>query len=203
MIARHPVDLRAAGVLLVLLLLAVVGTVRAGEVVDRLSVPGPISFDAISYQLSWSSHPSPGYFKQEYLPAGETSDHFQKMVLIEAVTGANVDGALAAQVNMLKKRKATDPIVNFAAIKNASGEVILDFVLSATSDKGEAVVEWDAYRHAALKGKDGASGAVLFGISRRAYGDNSTEFLRGLKASRVAEIQALANTVLPAVQTSK
>ena len=172
--------------------------------VDRLSVPGPISFNAVSYQLSWSSHPSSHYYKQEYLPAGQTSEHFESMLLVEAITrGADVNGVVTAQVNRLNRRKSTDPTVNFAILKNPkNGEVILDFVLSDDSNKAGSVVEWNAYRYAALQGKDGHSGVLLFGLSRRAYGDASTEFLRRLKAARPAEIDALAKYPLPVVRVN-
>src|SRR4029077_5299054 len=104
---------------------------RSADVVDRLAVPGPISFNAASYLLSWSSHPSAYYYKQEYLPAGQASEHFQQMVLLEAIVqGSSVDGAVSAQVNMLNRRKSTDPMVNFAIAREPkNGEVILDFIL--------------------------------------------------------------------------
>ncbi|GHD24342.1 hypothetical protein ACFOEZ_10200 [Tianweitania populi] len=38
--------------------------------VDRLNVPGPITFQNKSYSLAWSSEPSENYIKQEYVPAG-------------------------------------------------------------------------------------------------------------------------------------
>lgn len=176
---------------------------HAGDsAVDHLSLSGPIEFNGQSYRLSWSSHPTPYYYKQEYLPPGQTSDRFQQMVLIEAtVRGVDVDGAVGAQVNRLNKRKSTDPTVNFAAFRNPkNGEVVLDFVLSAKGPKGEDVVEWNAYRYAAWRSKGGESGVLLFGITRRAYGDNATDFLRGLKSMRPAEVKALAGYTLPVVR---
>jgi hypothetical protein len=176
---------------------------NAGDgTVGHLSLPGPIEFNGESYRLSWSSHPTPSYYKQEYLPPGQTSERFQRMVLIEtSVRGVDVNGAVAAQVNRLNKRKSTDPTVNFAAFKNPkNGETILDFILSAKDAKGEDVVEWNAYRYAAWRGKGGESGVLLFGISRRAYGDDATDFLRGLKSVRPAEIKALASYPLPVVR---
>jgi hypothetical protein len=102
---------------------------------------------------------------------------------------------------MLNKRKSTDPTVNFAVAKNPkNGEIILDFVLGAQDPKGEDVVEWNAYRYAALRGKGGESGVLLFGISRRAYGDDTTNFLRRLKSARPAEVNALATYPLPVVR---
>jgi len=91
-------------------------------------------------------------------------------------------------------------VVNYAIVKNQkSGEVILDFLLSADEAKGETIVEWNAYRYAPFRGKDGKSGVLLFGISRRAYGDDTTNFLRGLKSTRPQEIDALAKYALPPV----
>ncbi|MGA8970086.1 MAG: hypothetical protein WB499_12790 [Pseudolabrys sp.] len=194
--------LGGAGMLLIQLMLGKVGVARSDGAVDRLSLPGSIEFNGESYRLSWSSHPTSHYYKQEYLPPGQTGERFQRMVLIEAtVRGVDVNGAVAAQVNMLNKRKSTDPTVNFAVAKNPkNGEIILDFVLGAQDPKGEDVVEWNAYRYAALRGKGGESGVLLFGISRRAYGDDTTNFLRRLKSARPAEVNALATYPLPVVR---
>ena len=194
--------LGGAGLLLIQLMLGKVGVARSDGAVDRLSLPGSIEFNGESYRLSWSSHPTSHYYKQEYLPPGQTGERLQRMVLIEAtVRGVDVNGAVAAQVNMLNKRKSTDPTVNFAAAKNPkNGEIILDFVLGAQDPKGEDVVEWNAYRYAALRGKGGESGVLLFGISRRAYGDDTTNFLRRLKSARPAEVNALATYPLPVVR---
>ena len=183
-------------------MLGKVALARSEGTIDRLSLPDSIEFNGESYRLSWSSHPTPHYYKQEYLPPGQTSERFQRMILIEAtVQGVDVNGAVAAQVNMLNKRKSTDPTVNFATLKNPkNGEIIFDFILSAQDPKGEDVVEWNAYRYAALRGKGGASGVLLFGISRRAYGDDGPNFLRRLKSARPVEINALAAYPLPVVR---
>jgi hypothetical protein len=188
-----------------LLAVAMPGNIRSARsetVVERLSVPQSFEFNGENYRLSWSSHPRPHYYKQEYLPAGQTSERFKRMILIEAtVREVSVKDMVAAQVSMLNKRKSTDPTVNFAILTNSkTDEIILDFILSAQDSKGEDIVEWNAYRYAALKGKGGASGVVLFGISRRGYGDDATDFLRRLKSARPAEINALAAYPLPSVR---
>jgi hypothetical protein len=122
------------------------------------------------------------------------------MVLLEAVVeGTNVDGAVAAQIAILNRRKSIDPTVNFATFKNPkTREVTLDFIVSKEGRKDEAV-EWNAYRYAPLKGTDGKRGVLLFGLSRRAYGADTTEFLRSLKSSRMSEVNALAYYPLPVV----
>jgi len=194
--------IKLLSLLLTQVMLRNVEVARSAGAVDRLSLPDPIAFNGESYRLSWSSHPRPYYYKQEYLPPSQMSERFQRMLLIEAVVrGVDVNGAVAAQVSMLNKRKATDPTVNFAIIKNPKNdEIILDFILSAKDPKGEYVVEWNAYRYSVLRGKNGASGVLLFGISRRAYGDDTANFLRRLKSTRPAEINALVTYALPVVR---
>lgn len=191
-----------AGLIAAGIMLGQTRVARSETVAKRLSLQETIAFNGESYRLSWSSHPTSDYYKQEYLPSGQTSERFQRMVLIETtLRGVKVDDAVGAQVSVLNKRKSTDPTVNFAILKNAkSGEVILDFVLSEQDRKGEDIVEWNAYRYAPLKGKTGTSGVLLFGISRRAYGKDTTNFLRALKSERPAVINALAAYQLPAVR---
>ena len=167
---------------------------------ERLSLPGPISFGPDTYLLAWSSHPSPGYYKQEYVPVGQTPEHFRQMVLVEAsVAGSDVEHAVTDQVRWIAKRQS-DPLANYAVVGNPkNGEAILDFLLSSDDPKQEYTVEWNAYRYAPLRGSDGKSGVLLFGISRRAYGDDAMEFLRSLKSTRPQEIEALAKYPLPQV----
>jgi hypothetical protein len=170
----------------------------AENATERLSVPGPISFHGESFSLSWASHPYPHYYKQEYLPAGQDSEHYTAMVLLDAnIEQSDVRAAAAATVDMLQKRKASDPLANFSEIENRkTGEIIVDFIMSSP-DGG--IVEWNAYRYAPWTGEGGKAGVVLFGISRRAYGDDATAFLAGLKAARPADIDALASAPMPAV----
>lgn len=191
-----------AGLLFIYAIVSNAQVARSENAVDRLSLPGPIEFGGESYQLSWSSHPAPHYYKQEYLPPGQKSESFQRMLLIEAIVrGTDVSGAVAARVETFNKRKATDPTVNFAIVRNPkNGEVILDFILSAQNPKGGDVVEWNAYRYAPFKGKGGEPGVLLFGISRRAYGGDATDFLRKLKTERPADVNALASHALPVVR---
>src|SRR5262249_10031412 len=116
---RHSITGTAEILLLALFLSCACHAAWSDNAIDRLSVPGPINFNGSNYQLSWTSHPSAYYYKQEYLPAGETGEHFHRMVLLEAVVqGTNVDGAVAAQIAVLTRRKSTDPMVNFASFRN-------------------------------------------------------------------------------------
>jgi hypothetical protein len=175
---------------------AVAGALPASaeSVKEMLGVPGPIRFQDTDFALAWSSRPFPNYTKQEYVPAGEQPEHFNQMFMIEADTQASPQAAAAAQVDMLKQRKGSDPVVNYDLIRNdATGEIILDFLMSDSSG-GEVIVEWNAYRYAPLAR---GGGVALYAISRRGYGDGARDFLKALKQNRHPAINALAGFDAP------
>lgn len=188
---------------LVCLLLTVSGIVvlpaHADPAKDMLGVPGPVSFQDTKFDLAWTSHPTADYFKQEYVPAGQTPEHFDEMFIIESSGAGTPINAAGAKVNELKKRAATDAYVNYAVIGNkATGEIILDFILSDEST-GTLIVEWNAYRYAPLT-KDG--GVALYAISHRSYGDDVEKFLKDLKESRPRALNALAAFDTPPLKPS-
>lgn len=171
------------------------------QVVDHLGVPGPIRFDGKPFALAWSAQPSAGYTKQEYVPAGQKVESYEQMLLVERVAGKlKAIDAARAQVQQLEKRKASDPLVNSSLIQNEkSGEVLLDFLVSAKDEAGNVIVEWNAYRYAPAPA--GKPGIVLFGASYRAYGaDNAKAFLGELKTQRPARIRALTEAAMPSVR---
>lgn len=170
---------------------------RAQPVTDYLAVPGPIRFDGIEHRLAWTSNPSSGYYKQEYLPAGQALTRFREMILIELiVAGTDPAAAVASRVRIVNQRRDFDPTANIAVIKNAEkGEFIVDFVLGAPAVRGDALIEWSAYRYVPYK-----RGVLMFGVSRRAYGDGRGTFLSNLKTVRPAIIAELAKLQMPAIR---
>jgi len=172
------------------------------QTTDYLGLPGPITLGDDSFALAWSSRPADNYIKQEYLPTGETPDSYSRMVLVETVTGGvEVMDAVRAQTETLTQRKETDPLVNMEVIRNeATGEALLDFIVSSRNEAGEYVVEWNAYRYAPLAPGEDGPGVMLFGISHRASGNDAAKaFLQELPTLRPARIEALAGAPLPEV----
>ena len=75
-------------------------------VVDYLNLPGPIAFDSKSYNLSWTSHPSANYYKQEYIVKGDNVAKFNSMLMVELVTGdMQIKDVVAAKMEELRKMK--------------------------------------------------------------------------------------------------
>lgn len=186
-------------ILAALVLCAAPAFAQADDKTERLGVPGPISFEGQDYALAWTSHPSADYFKQEYLPAGQAAESYTHMFIIEALTsGITPKDAAGTQIATLDKRKATDPLVFYDAIVNeASGDVILDFLVSGTTKDGKLIVEWNGYRYSPYK--ESKPGIVLYGISRRAYGDDAKAFVTALKDWRTKTVNELASFQAPAV----
>lgn len=173
-----------------------------GAPVERLGIPGPIRFGGTSYALTWTSKPSAELYKQEYLPAGQTVERYDSMLMVDLrPTGGTAAQSAAAMVETLKARKATDPIVNHDLLLKEDGTgALLDFVMSARDASG-VILEWNAYRYTATS--DGR-GTQMIGISRRAYGDTAARaLLTGLKASRTKDIDALARMTVPVARPIK
>lgn len=162
---------------------------------DAIGVPGPLAFEGTGFSLVWTSHPAPTYYKQEYLPEGETVEAYSQMFLVDVLTeGTTAEKAAADMIASLEQRKADDPVVNYAMVANdATGELVLDFLLSDASS-GTVIVEWNAYRYVPY-----GEGFILYAISRRGYDDAATDFIAGLTDWRMASIEALAVMELPTV----
>jgi len=164
-----------------------------------------LTFADVTYHLAWSSQPTPDYIKYEYLPQGEEFPYYHNMLMSELVrlpSGMGVDDAVRNQVEFLKQRKESDPVVNHELIQNKrTGEYLLDFVLSGKTEDGETIIEWNAYRYIPWSSADGTQhGSQLYGYSARAYGDDDgRKFLTDLKKTRPKMIQALADASVPSL----
>jgi hypothetical protein len=183
-----------------LLVVAIMAVPAAAEVTEYIGVPGPIEFAGKSYELAWSSQPADNYIKQEYVPSGQNVETYAQMLLVEVVTGKiKVMDAVRSHVDMLNKRKGSDPLVNMSVIENkATGEALLDFIVSSKNAKGEYIVEWNAYRYAPYSDASNEAGVLLYAISHRAYGtENAKSFLDGLRTLRPDQINILAEARLP------
>ena len=180
--------------------LALTGAAFAQDVVDYLGIPGPIVLGDTSYELAWSSHPLPHYTKHEYVPEGQAVESYQSMVMIDFLAGDVTPMSMAeTMMASLEERKGTDPMVNMELIQNdATGEVILDFLLSAPDAEGEIIVEWNAYRYASEEDAEGKEGTLLFAVSHRAYGEEAADrFVADLAVLREEQIALVANAALP------
>jgi hypothetical protein len=139
-------------------------------------------FDSVTYKLSWSSHPSKSYFKEEYVVAGENSKRYKNMLLIDfLITNSSAYDLVKDQVEILVERKKTDIACNYEVFRSKrKGEYFLDFGLSEMKDGYITVAEWNIYRYKEYTDKQGHKGVLLIGLSYRAYDDDIDTFLSNL-----------------------
>jgi hypothetical protein len=187
---------------LVIAILAVfaMSFIAGPTVTEYLSVPGPIVLNKNSFNLAWSSHPSANYYKQEYIPAKEHIEKFNKMVMVELlISDATPAGLAKAKTDELKQLKQTNPMINYETFQK-NGEVLLDFLITANSPDGKKIdiIERNVYRYKSFSG-NGKKGVILFGASERAYGNNVDAFLVSLKKNKSLLLNAVAGFSVPQV----
>lgn len=172
---------------------------------DYLHVPGPLSFDKVDYQLAWSSHPSEVYYKHEYLAAGDTLEHFKKLLMLEVVvSNIPLKNAVSQKVAELKALKKTNPVVNYTQTEK-NGEFILDFTISENSANGKQIniLERNVYRYKSFKTKSGQDCILLFAISERTYGKEAGKYLANLKKNRAELVNKVSDFTIPEISISK
>lgn len=164
--------------------------------------PETLVLDGIRHRQVENARPRPGYVRKAYLPAGQRLSSYQRMLLVEAVAGSSVPDAVRAQVDMLQRRKATDPLVNMDLRTNPrTGEAVLDFTMSGRAADGRPIVEWNVYRYRPVS-QGGIRGVQLFGLSLRAYGTDRLAFARNLVDTRHQEIAAVSAARVPRLTLS-
>lgn len=172
-----------------------------GNTKDYLSIPGPISVTGIKYNLSWSSHPNAGYYKQEYIPANNSVSEYKTMLLIEVLEGEYSPSAVAAsKVAELKKLKEPNPVVQYEIFQK-NGEFILDFLISEDNPGGKTyIIERNVYRYKSIVDKKGRKCLMLIGMSERGYGDEGKLFLKNLKSNKNIMLNVIAKFQIPSVE---
>jgi hypothetical protein len=190
-------------VLSLLLFAGVTSLHGQGNKKDYYHVPQPIKFDNKQYYLSDSYHPQDNYYKQEYIPKGETADRFNTMVTIDVLIGnQSVKDMVTQKVAELETVQKTNPVVHYKVYEHPEkGEYILDFVLSE-GEPNISVVEWNTYRYTSYKDKSGKKGVMLFAYSWRGYDSEVKSFFEKLKTKRMDYVNMIGAYTLPVIQLS-
>lgn len=179
---------------------------KAKPVTDYLNIPGPVVFNKVAYNLSWSSHPAAYYYKHEYIAKRDIADKYKTMLLFDVITGeSNLKAVVSAKIEELKKIKESNPIVNYEVFDNQkSGEYMLDFLISENKPDGNInILERNVYRYKSFTDKNGKKGIVLFGVSTRSYGKDADAFLASLKSIKSILVTAVLQFNIPAINILK
>ena len=161
---------------------------------DFLNIGNKITFNGEEYYFGYSSNPLKNYYFQEYFLKDDIPEKFNKMftVTIFLHENANPKDASAAKAAELEQRKKTDPICHYMLYEK-DNEFILDFLVSKSVGQELDFVEHNIHHYKQIN-INGNNGIQSNFISRRAYGDDITPFLKNLKTEKEKLIMELTKT---------
>lgn len=172
--------------------------------IDRLGVPGPLTYNLQSYNLVWSDKPRDTYYIQEYLPDGENVESFNQLLTIHLFDiDITLDDAVQKKVNELNARKKTDATCSFEVNRSADGkEIIVDFLLSEMKNGEMTIAEFNVYRYKLTEIGNNKTALLVYAYSKRSYGDKIPDFYKALKTDSYDIISSFENTELPVINLS-
>ena len=160
-------------------------SVFAQSATEYFSVGNPINYCGTDYFLAWSSHPQDNYYLQEYLPKGETLEHYNQMFTVSVIFWDRTPlEAVTAIVAELEQRKQTDPVTNYSVAKNGD-EYILEFIVGDSKNDELHTVEVNVHYYKQMT-IDGRKASVLGFYSGRAYEDDILPFIKSIPDKRNA-----------------
>ena len=188
--------------LFILLTLSMSFTNTSNDPEDRIGVPGPLTFNKTTFNISWTDKPTDTYYIQEYLPAGENIEKFHQMLTLHLNDrDIELKDVVKQKVDELNNRKKTDPTCNFRVNENPGAkEFMLDFILGESHGDKMTIVEFNIYRYKQVDLDDKKKGILVYAYSKRAYSDEITPFYKKLKNERTDLLNAMINSEIPAVK---
>lgn len=150
-----------------------------------LNTAEQIKLKGTDFKLSWSSHPSENYYKQEYIPNNNVVDKYTEMIAVELVVGeVTAKDAVDRKIQEIEARKVTDRVSNYALKEDKeTKELILDFMMSEGTGES-TILEWNVYRYANYDDAAGNKGISLFSLSKRGYGMEVAKFGPDIRDNR-------------------
>ena len=170
-------------------------SLSAQSATEYFSVGNPIKYCGTKYSLVWSAQPQENYFVQEYLPKGETLEHYNQMFTVSVIFWDRTPlEAVQAKVAELEERKKSDPITKYMVAEN-NGDYILEFLVSDSSNGKMNTVEVDVHYYKQMT-INGRNACVLYFYSSRAYGDDILPFIQSIPEKRNAWYEGMSNLKL-------
>lgn len=146
--------------------------VKAQNISDLLSIPGPIEYDGTEYFLVWSKPMSKTLFRQHYLPRDEQlEDYTQLLDLSFFNKEIDMDLAVRQKVDVIKQREKSDQFAKVNVVESPDGkEFLVDYFISEKPEKGDSFIEYNVYRFKTFENGTYKSFLIL-SHSKRMYGD--------------------------------
>ncbi len=171
------------------------------EVIDRLSIPGPLTFRESEYFLSWSKQNSPTWAQQQYILRDDDFKNYKELINISYFDKEiDIDTAVKQKVEYVEKRKerSQDKYSFVNVTESPDGkEIVVDYLVTVVPKEGESYAEYNLDRFKNYEAGDKKS-FVIFSYSKRIVGDLKYAS-KALSKERSRLMEAIITTAIPPV----
>ncbi|HAP96508.1 MAG TPA: hypothetical protein DCP54_12330 [Chryseobacterium sp.] len=171
------------------------------EVIDRLNIPGPLTFRESEYFLTWSKQNSPTWAQQQYILRDDDFKNYKELINI-SYFDKEIDMEMAAKqkvdyVEKLKE-KNQDKYAFVGVTESPDGkEMIVDYLITVSPKEGESYAEYNIDRFKNFD-SNGKKSFLIFSYSKRIAGDLKYSS-KALSKERSRLMEAVITTAVPVV----
>lgn len=142
------------------------------NLVDYLSIPGPVEFEGTEYFLANSKQFSKTYFRQQFLPADQSMEDFNELLDFSYFSKEiEMEYAVRQKVESIQQREEKDKFAKVNVTESPDGkEYIVDYYISETPEKGSPYIEYNIFRFRTIETGSGKNFLIL-NYAKRMYGD--------------------------------
>lgn len=176
-------------------------TASPTEVIDRLSIPGPITFNGNEFLLTWSKQNSTTWAQQQYIMRDDDLANYKELINISYFNKEiEMDKAISQKMDFVEKRKgSTQDKYSFVSVTESPDgkEIVVDYLITETPKEGEPYAEYNMDRFKSFD-VGGKKSFVIFTYSKRLAGDLKYA-VRSLNKERSKLMEAIITTQIPPV----
>jgi hypothetical protein len=120
------------------------------EVIDRLNIPGPLTFNGNEYFLTWSKQNSATWAQQQYILRDDDFNNYKELINISYFDKEiDIEMAVKQKVEYVENRKErTQDKYSFVSVTESPDgkEIIVDYLVTVVPKEGESYAEYNIDR---------------------------------------------------------
>ena len=169
------------------------------EIIERLNIPGPLTFNENEFILAMSRQNSVTWAQQQYIMRDDVLKNYKELINISYFDKEiDMETAIKQKVQFVEKRRSKDKYSFVNVTESPDGkEIIVDYLTTETPAEGEPYAEYNLDR---FKNFDtgGKKSFIIFSYSKRIAGDLKYAS-RSLSKERSRLMEAAITTAIPPV----
>lgn len=171
------------------------------EVIDRLNIPGPLTFNGDEFFLTRSKQNSVTWVQQQYIQRDDDVDNYKELINISYFDKEiDIDNAVKQKVQYIENRKTqTQDKYSFVNVTESPDgkEIIVDYLVTVVSEDSEPYAEYNFDRFKSYD-KNGSKSFLIFSYSKRLEGDLKYA-AKSLLRERSSLMETIIKTAIPPV----